>query len=73
MTAPVVRLQDSCPRCGVRGDVDCAHRPGMGPPPATLTERVDRRTVGGGGQYRFTGRGHNFRAANPNRSPKVRV
>lgn len=73
MTAPIIR-QESCPRCGVRGDVDCAHRKGMGPAPVFAEDKPDRRTIaGGGGQYRFTGRGYNFRVANPNRSPKVRV
>lgn len=63
---------ESCPRCGVRADVDCPHRPGSGKRPATVEEVgkppvKDRRSaqpaVGGGGHYRqFPGlNGLNFK------------
>lgn len=47
-----------CALCGVRPDVDCQHRPGVGRPPIALTEETptDRRKVARDGQ------GLNFRA-----------
>lgn len=40
-------MADPCSRCGVRGDVDCPHRPGIGAAPAALSEATppDKRRL----------------------------
>jgi hypothetical protein len=50
---------ESCSRCGVRADVDCPHRPGVGRPPAAIREageppkaKCGPKPVNGGGHYR---------------------
>ena len=53
---------EPCSRCGVRPDVDCAHRPGSGrPPPAVQASKP--KAISGGGRYRAVphGQGSNFR------------
>jgi len=50
--------RDPCPRCGVRADVDCDHRPGVGQPPA-FTAKVDRR------KKTRDGMGYNFHRRRP--------
>lgn len=52
---------EACSRCGVRGDVDCQHRPGSGQSPAAIMEASEtpkkpdgreRKALGEGGRHR---------------------
>jgi len=56
----IIAPNEPCPRCGVRADVGCKHRPAEGsPPPAIARAEYEKRD----GRRNYTGQGHNFHRA----------
>lgn len=53
-------MPEPCPRCGVRSDVGCSHKPPEGSAPVQIGTVDHRRDPG-----RYAGNGQNFRRAKP--------